>query len=250
LAVADSIFHSLQLKFEKRLTADFSMLASFTAGKIIGTGTGPYAYIGQHANYQNWKNGKIDRAIDSQDLSRFFSLAAFYDLPVGSGRAMNLNSGLANAILGGWALNGSFYWSTGVPIQVSGNWPNRSIFFNQRPNMVCDPAQSAPKTAEQWLLPDCYAAPESPFVLGNAPRTLPNLRADGIQNIDMSLFKNFKVFEQGNIQFRVEAFNLLNSVQMGIPNTSWNPRDLSTFGRVTSAASSPRQLQFAARFTF
>jgi hypothetical protein len=53
-----------------------------------------------------------------------------------------------------------------------------------------------------------------------------------------------------NAQFRVEAFNLLNSVQYGIPAAGWNPRDLSTFGRVTSASSSPRQLQFATRFTF
>jgi hypothetical protein len=56
--------------------------------------------------------------------------------------------------------------------------------------------------------------------------------------------------EGKNLQFRAEAFNLTNSVQLGLPNSNWNPVDLSTFGRITSAASTPRQWQFALRFTF
>ncbi len=248
--LANSSYHSLQLRVEKRLTRALSMLASFTGGKILGTGTGPYAYIGQHANYQNSKNSKLDKAVDSQDVSRWFSLAAFYDLPVGRGRAVNTTGRLANAAFGGWTVNGGLFWSTGVPLQVSGSWPNRSTFFGQRPDLVCDPARDAPRTPERWFNPSCYAAPASPYVLGTAPRTLPNLRADGVHNIDFSLFKTFLLKEGMSAQFRVEVFNLLNSVQYGIPNTSWNPRDTSTFGMVTSASSSPRQLQFAVKFNF
>ena len=177
--------------------------------------------------------------MDTQDVSRWFTLAAFYDLPVGKGRALALRSALAERLLGGWTVNGGLFLSTGVPIQVAGSWPNRSIYFNQRPDLVCDAAKDAPRTPERWFNPTCYAAPASAYVLGTAPRTLPNVRADGVHDVDFSVFKNFRLRETMNVQFRVEAFNLLNSVQYGIPAANWNPRDLSTFGRVTAAASSP-----------
>ncbi|MCI0718789.1 MAG: carboxypeptidase regulatory-like domain-containing protein [Acidobacteria bacterium] len=250
-ALADSIYHSVQAKVEKRLSTHFSTLASFTFGKVIGVGIGPYSYLGSHGAFaQNWRNLRLDRAVDPQDVSRWFSWAMFYDLPIGEGRAVNTTSRFAKLAFGGWTVNSVLYLASGIPIIPSGNFPNRSVFFNQRPNLKCDPSQGAPKTADRWFLPDCFAAPASPFVAGNAPRTLPNVRADGTGNLDFSVFKNFPWGEGKNLQFRAEAFNLTNSVQLGLPNATWNPVDLSTFGRITTAASTPRQWQFALRFTF
>lgn len=82
-----------------------------------------------------------------------------------------------------------------------------------------------------------------------APRTLSTVRADGACEVDLSIFKSFVLREGMKLQFRAESFNLTNSVQLGTPNASWNPRDISTFGRI-SAASAPGELQFAVRFTF
>jgi hypothetical protein len=119
----------------------------------------------------------------------------------------------------------------------------------QRPDLVCDPEQDMPRRAEQWITPSCFAAPAGPFVPGNAPRTL-NARNDGALNVDLSLAKNFPFGESVNLQLRVESFNLTNSVQLGRPGVGYNPRDVSPFGRITSAYSTPRQFQFAAKFTF
>ena len=250
-AVADSSYHSAQFKFEKRLTAQFTTLASFTAGKLISNSAGGgYPYIGQHLGFQNWKSRDLDRAVDPQDVSRWFTWALFYEVPAGRGRKINLSNRLAEAVLGGWALNSALFIGSGVPILVSGTWPNRSIFFNQRPNLTCDPAEGAQKTAARWFGPACYAAPPNPFVAGNGPRTLPNLRTDGARNLDFSIFKSFRFGETKNLQFRAETFNLTNSVHLAAPNAAWNPVDTSTFGTVTSAISTPRQLQFGLRFTF
>lgn len=248
--IEDSIYHSFQATFEKRLSVHFSTLASFTFGKMLSSGTSADSYLGQNSSHQNWTSGRLDRSVDPQDVSRWFSWTAFYDLPMGRGRALDLSGRLADSILGGWTVNSALYLGSGVPLIVSGTWPNRSIYFNQRPDLVCSPSQGAPHTPDHWLLPNCFAAPANAFVPGNAPRTLSNIRADGAHNIDFSIFKNFVLHEGMNLQFRAEAFNLTNSVQWGIPNTKWNPVDNSTFGRVTSAASTPRQLQFALRFTF
>jgi len=147
-------------------------------------------------------------------------------------------------------VNGVLSLGSGLPIIVSGSFPNQSLYFNQRPDLTCDAAKGAPRTAQQWFLPTCFAAPASPYVAGTAPRTLPDLRSDGTSNLDMSIFKNFALGEHQNVQFRAEAFNVTNSVQLGLPNSNWNPNDLSTFGQITYAANAPRQLQFALRYTF
>ena len=130
-----------------------------------------------------------------------------------------------------------------------GTWPNRSTFFNQRPDLLCDAGANMPRTADQWISPACFAAPDSPYRPGTAPRTL-SARQDGAFNIDLGISKNLRITEGHNVQLRVESFNLTNSVQLGRPNMSLNTRDLSTFGRITSAYSTPRQFQFAARYTF
>ncbi len=86
------------------------------------------------------------------------------------------------------------------------------------------------------------------FQFGNTPRVMPNLRADGIKNVDLSLFKN-NYFHDGkwNAQVRIEAFNALNRVQFNPPNTQVGN---SSFGVVTSQQNTPRQVQLALKLIF
>ena len=69
-------------------------------------------------------------------------------------------------------------------------------------------------------------------------------RADTINNVDMSVLKNFKLFERFQAQLRGEAFNLLN-------RASFNGPDLgptsANFGRITSQANLNRAIQLAIR---
>ena len=87
----------------------------------------------------------------------------------------------------------------------------------------------------------------APFTFGNAPRIMPNLRSPGILNFDLSVFKNTRVNERMQVQFRAEAFNAFNRVQFGVPNTSINS---AAFGVITSQQNSPRNLQLALRLLF
>jgi hypothetical protein len=74
------------------------------------------------------------------------------------------------------------------------------------------------------------------------------LRADGVKNVDLSLFKN-NYFHGGkwNAQLRIEAFNALNRVQFGVPNTQVGN---SGFGIVSSQSNAPRQVQVALKLLF
>jgi len=249
--LVDSIYHSVQLKLQKRMTKHFSTLVSFMGGKMIDNGNNLLSFIGQHSGGpQDWRNLYLERSLDPQDVSHWFTWQASYDLPIGSGRALNLRGHRANFWLGGWTINSVLSVGSGVPILVSGSFPNQSQWFSQRPNLTCDAAAGAQHTAAQWFLPNCYAAPASPFVAGTAPRTLPDVRSDGTHNLDASLSKDFRFNERMRLQFQLSVFNFTNSVQLGIPDANWNPNNLASFGQISYAASQPRQFQFGLRFTY
>ena len=88
-------------------------------------------------------------------------------------------------------------------------------------------------------------------MFGNSGRNI--LRGPGTKQIDLSLFKNFRMGEQRRVEFRVEAFNALNTPQFNNPNASIG---FSGVGRITSAGSptvyqrTSRQVQLALKIYF
>ncbi len=85
------------------------------------------------------------------------------------------------------------------------------------------------------------------FTFGNVGRTLPDVRNPSSHNIDFSLFKIFKPVERLTVEFRAEAFNLLNQVVFGGPGTAINSNSL---GVISSQANSSRDIQFAMKLLF
>jgi len=84
-------------------------------------------------------------------------------------------------------------------------------------------------------------------IFGNATRNNPKARAPWILSENISLAKHFKITESMRITFRAEAFNLLNRVRWGGPDSTFTS---PTFGFVRSQSNSPRQMQFALKFNF
>jgi len=249
----DSEYSSLQTKVQKRLTNHFTTLGSFTWAKLMtDDSSSPLGFVGYFiGSVQDTRNLNIEHSVSRQDVKYQFTWQASYDLPVGNGRAVNLN-GVSNAILGNWTADGIFYLSSGVPIQsplVGGN-----SILNQRADMTCDPSKGAPHTATQWFTPACFAVPTEPWIPGNAPAYLDHVRTMGANELDFTLSKNFKLGEKRNLRFDVTSYNVANKKQLSAPNVPDNASGGwaagQGFGQITSDANSPRQFQFAARFTF
>ncbi len=92
------------------------------------------------------------------------------------------------------------------------------------------------------------------YTFGNVGRTLPDVRAPGLANIDLSILKNTRIRERFNLQFRAEAFNLANRANYLAPNASFSPgpdgkNRSGTFG-VISSARDPRAMQLALKLIF
>jgi hypothetical protein len=106
---------------------------------------------------------------------------------------------------------------------------------------------------KKWFDTTAFANPPD-WVIGNAPRTLPNTRGPGMVSMDLSAFKNFRIMEKSTLEFRAEAFNFLNHVNLNNPGVSFSPNRQgvntnASFGVITSSMKA-RSVQLGLRLTF
>ena len=239
---ADSTYHSFQLKVQKRFSDGLSLLVAYTNAKLIDTWSGIFA-AGTGSNTQNIYDRKADRSISGNDISQRFVLSYVYDLPFGRGRAVGADwNGVADAVLGGWQLNGIITLSTGFPLRPTAANTARAGNGYLRPDNNGQSAKlSGPVVdrLDRYFDTSVFSQPE-PFTFGNTGRFLPDVRRPSTTNWDFSIFKNFSMTEKLGLQVRGEFFNVTNTPVFGSPNTAVNNRN---FGRITSQANAPRQIQ-------
>ena len=179
------------------------------------------------------------------------------DLPLGEGKAyLGHLPKVANKLVSGWGSDGMFTWDGGFPLYFS-TASNLTDSFGggSRPNFdsaACPNGASlggSPKgRLKEWFNTSCFKQPPA-YTFGNVGRTEPQLRADGLVNLDFAAYKSttFGPKERFNVQFRCEVFNLFNHPQFGYPGmTVGTPQ----FGIVSSQANNPRLIQFALKTTF
>lgn len=236
-------YNALQIKAEQRFEQGFAFLGSYTWSKTIDNGTDGW-YIG---NPQNAYDLHSERGVSNSDRTHILSLSAIYELPFGRGKRW-LQSGPMSYVLGNWQLNAIGIAESGTPVRlfIPGDVANigNHVKSYERPNLVGNPHLNNP-TSAGWFNTAAFAVPVLSF--GNAGRGI--IRNPGYPNADLSLFKNFPFREAMNLQLRLEAFNAFNIMTRGSVdgNASTGNR---TFGRITNIGSTPRILQFGAKFYF
>jgi len=234
---SSSIYHALQLSVQRRMSAGLMLAGSYAWSKAIEEGE----------SHQDSYDIGASRSVASYDIPHRLVLSALYEVPFGRGRRFGASTPLAlDAVLGGWQINGIVTIQSGTPLTISAN--NTAGLFNPvtRANWNGqDPRLDTTREdrLQRWFDTAAFSQPAA-FTFGNAGATFPLLRTDAVRNLDLSLFKHFSVGGRVRLQARVEAFNALNRVQFGSPNTSVTS---SSFGVVTSQANTPRQLQFGVK---
>jgi len=126
------------------------------------------------------------------------------------------------------------------PANIAGTQNDLSNYA--RPNLVGDPIP-AHQTAAQWYNPKAFSIPSGSY--GNFGRNV--LRASHVVNLDFSVFKNIRVAEHHQLQLRVEALNLLNIQNYGVPGTTIGN---ASAGIISSVSVPARQLQLALKYAF
>jgi hypothetical protein len=244
---ANSNYHALQARFEKRFSHGLSYLMAYTYSKTI---TDADDGLWNRADgIRDWYCRACERAVSSYDQPHRFVANVTYELPVGRGKIMGTNwNRVANAALGNWQVNGILTLSQGPPLYNFAVATNNCFCFGggQRPDATGLSPVLQKRTIDRWFDTNQFKQP-APFTYGTLGRTLSTVRADNARLLDFSLFKSFRPRERTEIEFRAEAFNLTNTPLFAAPSTTLGT---PTFGVVTSQENSPRQIQLGLKILF
>jgi Carboxypeptidase regulatory-like domain/TonB dependent receptor-like, beta-barrel len=243
-----SNYHSLQASLNRRFTGGLLIKSAYTFSKAIDEATySDWTEFTWNAVSQMHRN----RALASHDVPQNFQLGVLYELPFGVGKPW-ATTGTSAAILGGWQLNGLFAAYSGRPFTLTASGSSLNMPGNQQtPDQVKDNVEILGLVGGDGTYFDTTAFKRVTEVrFGNVGRN--TMRGPGVANLDLSLFRTFKLGPQYNLQFRAEAFNATNTPHFSNPNGNVNS---SNFGKVLStqtayATGRSREFRFGLRFSF
>jgi len=258
--IANSSYHALETSLKKRFSHGISFLASYTYSKSIDdassfnmTGSAAKPVAGENDLAQNPFDIGAERGRSLFDARHRLVFSYQWSLPF-----WRQPHNWYQQVLGNWQVNGIATAMSGTPFtvfdstdfSVQGSAPEISGFFSNRPNVVGGQnPNSGPKAPSAWLNANAFQQviedPNSPVQqFGTAGRNI--AQGPGYVDWDFSAFKNLRIGESKDIQFRAEFFNILNHTNFRLPDS-----DISspTFNQIL-AAQAPRLIQFALKFSF
>ena len=246
----------------RRRSRGLTFLTGYTFSKSIDDGSGIRVLGTDQLKPQDGLCVSCERGLSIFDTRHRFVTSVLYELPVGKGHRY-LNHGLAGSIIGGWEVSSIWTVSTGFPLNIAAG-PDRSNTGHgyDRPNGVPDAKlnlDSSKRSTEEWF--NIQAVALQPLgSYGNLSRN--PITGPGIFGVDFSTLKNFNFTERKYLQFRFEAFNVLNHPSFGDPNTTLSNSVLNSSGvpvlgsgafgtiRSTRGGIDMRELQFSLKLVF
>jgi hypothetical protein len=281
-----SNYNALEARVNRRFANGLQSLVSYTFSKSIDVSSGYFGVEngnGGGSAVQNFYDQRTARGVSGFDITHFLSWFTVYEFPFGHGKK-RLHGGPLSWIVGDWQGNYIFQARSGQPytLRVTGDVANltgtggvgaQNFTGYGRPNIVSNPFQAGPVaanpdpkcqltisqggkaadqvyTAHSWFNPCAFTVPDG---FGNLGRDA--YRGQPVYNVDFSMFKSFPLPREGmSLQLRFESFNVFNIQNWDTPTTQNSDSGLTVgnkaFGRITTLAHDPRQLQFGLRFTF
>src|SRR5439155_20501221 len=219
-------YNSLNVSLVKRASRGLSFKTNYTFGKALdyNSGGSSNASTNQPKAALNPYNLGLSRGLAAFSLRHAFNANFAYQLPFGQGQRFGTGvTGWLNQLIGGWQWNGIFNIQSGFPftpqiganVSGTGDTDNPDV-TNWNPNFhgkVISRAEGFKKTG-RYFDPAAFALPLS-GTFGNVSRG--SLTGPPLTVIDTSFFKRIRINEQWNLQFRAEAFNVLNHTNFAEP---------------------------------
>ncbi len=243
-SIGESRFNALTINARKRLQKGVSLQATYQYGHSIDNAS---SVNGSGSNTIPQNDQRLDLEFGNSTFDVRHKLTGNFvtELPFGPGRAF-LKTGKIARALDGIFVSGDFTFATGsyatpqyqnsVAQAAAGN------NFTLRPDRVFSQPISGPGNLRNWFNKNAFTAPANGY--GTASRN--SIELPGIVGIDASLSKSVDFGELRNLEARITASNVFNTVQYSGVNTVLNS---SNFGQVTGAAA-PRKLSMQARYRF
>jgi hypothetical protein len=223
-----STYHALTVNLEKRFSHGLLFHTNWTWSKFM-----------EGTSYLNDADLRPAYTISDLDATHRFVVTGIYELPFGRGKPVfgGVNR-FWDLFLGGWQAQASYEGQSGAPLGF-GN----VIFSGNLAGIVLPVSE---RTVDRWFNTEAGFERRAAFQLGASYRQFPlrfsGVRSDGINNVDASFIKKFRISEKFTAQFRMEAINAANHVQLANPNTT--PTS-TAFGTITAEKGhGQRQINF------
>ena len=262
LTDGQSFYNSFQVSVSKRYAHNLFWQASYTLAHSVDDASvdNSIESVNDPPAAQNIFDRKGSRGPSDFDVRHNFVANVVYELP-GRGR-----------LLGGWQVSAVASVHSGLPFTPMLAFDNadvQSLLTAERPDLVGNPDTGVcPNgarvgTPSCWFNPGAFAVPPA-GQFGNAGRNI--LRGPGFAQFDAALHKDFAITDRGKITVGVEAYNLFNHPNFGVPSNTQSPLALGgngdavfkdaagnfadNAGQILTTVGTGRQIQLAGRFTF
>jgi len=246
-----SAYNSLQLSMQKRFSHRYQLQASYTLAKAMDNLQAQLnADVNNSSVYpQDPYDPDLDWALSDFDVRHVFQSNFVWDLP---GRD-------TSRLLGGWQFNGIVTLRSGVPFTPAlgaTNWSRSGNTSGEdRPNLApgVNPGSLILGDPDHYFDTSAFVLPTQ-GTFGDAGRN--SLIGPTYAMTNVSLVKNTKVGAGGQLQLRLEIFNLLDRANFATPDrvvfaaAAANEAPLPTAGRITRTVTSSRQVQLGAKILF
>ena len=253
-----SKYNALQANLSERMGARFTMQVAYAWSKSMDNGSVEYSNVelagAQDSPYRFIPN--VQRGRSDFDVPQHLAINTVWQVP-----SPNTSMMVPKFLLSGWEASGIFSAQSGTPFSVriptdtagTGSLVANSNSNGQRPDFVtgptCNPATGGDPA--HYIHLECFSFPKA-GTLGNLGRNA--LRGPELQNFDFSLFKNDTMFkERLKIQFRAEAFNILNHANFAtklVTVYTGGGAIVPASAALLSTKTKSRQIQFGLRFVF
>jgi len=255
-------YHAMNVSVLKRAARGLTFKANYSFSKALDLNSAILAPSGENEPtnlVSGLYNRNLNKGVAAYNPAHQFNSNFSYQLPFGSGQRFGGGaSGLLNRLIGGWQWNGIATAQTGFPFTPLIGFNNSGTGDGTQPTDIADrnPNFKGPVilgTVDHWFDPRAFSMPIA-GTFGNAGRSA--YRGPGLFNVDTSLFKRIPIRESVTLQLRVEAFNVLNHVNLAFPNqvvfqgNSSNYSYSESAGQITNTATTSRQIQFALKLLF
>jgi hypothetical protein len=239
-------YRGLKLSVQRRSAGALSVNGNYTLSRCMGTKT-PNTFSQIASGYTNPTDPEFDKGYCDQDRRHLASVTLGVETPA-------FGRGALGALASRWRASGIVTIQSGSRIDIITGRDNAlNGQRNQRVNKISDDVYAHPRTLTNYFNAAAFAQPD-PGTYGNLMRNA--LVGPGYWNVDLAVTRQLRLVSMQNLELRLEAFNLFNTFNWGIPGTEltaggWQANlNSGTFGRITTQAGAPRIIQLGVKYAF
>jgi hypothetical protein len=243
-------YRALQFKVERRYQRGLYLLNSFTWSEAKDNASGHLEATGGDNSRVNMANLAGEYGLSGYNQPLNNTTTVVWELPFGKDRrwATNMNPVL-EGLVGGWRVTAINTLASGLPVNLSYS-PSAQFQVSgvptYRPNVNGDIYADDPSVSAWFNKANVSVPTDRSQPFGNAARNL--AKGPSLFTLDMGLHKSVGIGAgQSRLEFRIEAFNVTNKTNLGTPDGNLSN---TTFGSITTLATTPRQVQLGLKFDF